>query len=65
MLGVESLEAPEGAHGLVGGVARAGGGAVTLVGMLAEAYLPLNDNLIIPLASGGMMELIVRSTGGS
>ena len=47
---------------LMSGIILAGALAAAVVELLP---LPLNDNLIIPLASGGMMELIVRSTGGS
>jgi diacylglycerol kinase (CTP) len=43
---------------------------IILAGALTAAFaellpLPLNDNLVIPLASGGVMELIARSTGCS
>jgi len=45
-------------HGLI----LAGALAAAVVELLP---LPLNDNLVIPLASGGVMELIARSTGCS
>ena len=42
--------------------------SLILAGALSAAAaellpLPLNDNLVIPLASGGVMELIARTTG--